>query len=127
MIIVELLSTATASNSADSSICCSVYNEELKPVQPFANYVLLKEEKNGITKQYDRLVRAIGFRGNDGDWSVFSSTRTLVGDGQNTTTMKTTSRADARHPINGLIIGDHSAAAGTRVFGVGTTLKVWGC
>lgn len=133
MIIVELMSKATATNEADYNAAGSIYTENEKPIYPWSNYVLgafnaiMNEFVAPMPKQYDTLLRCVGFRGNGGDWTVYYNCRNVVNDGASYARIKMPYRAGLRYPITGIIIGDQSAAAGTRVFGVGTTLKVWGC
>lgn len=127
MIVIELLSLATATNEADKPISCSVYTDDLKPVAPWTNSALLygtASSNVGMPKQYDKLIRIIGIAGNNGDWTSIFTMRNYVNSTPQTAYMH---NGTTKGSIKGIIIGDSSAQAGTRVFGAGTTLKVWGC
>lgn len=118
--IIELISVATESNASDYNISCSIYPTST----PWCNYEIIAGV-TGIAKTYDRMVRSICIRGDDGGWTALTTSRTVVNDRENTPTMKTT--GSKYIPITGIIIGDALANTNaTRVLGAGTTLKVWG-
>lgn len=127
MIIVDLLSKATASNTETKGICASIYTEKSKPTAPYSNYGLTSGIANMLSGQNDMRARLVGFRGNSGNWTVFYAGRSEANDGGFSPYMRLSSYALMALPIKGLIIGDEAAKAGTRVLGIGTTLKIWGC
>lgn len=129
MIIVELLSKKTATNDANSKVACSIYGvgATTQPSQAYSNAILAREIDNGIAKDYDRFISLIAFRGENGFWKSLIHVRTEVNDGQSNIMAKTTTNQNAGNKdISGIIIGDASAASGTRVFGVDTMLRIWG-
>ena len=127
MIIVDLLSKATASNTETKGICASIYTEKSKPIYPYSNYGLTSGIANMLSGQNDMRARLVGFRGNSGNWTVFYTGRSEANDGGFSPYIRLSGSALVALPIKGLIIGDEAAKAGTRVFGIGTTLKIWGC
>lgn len=123
-VIIELTSVATGSNENDYPGACSMRPIRGSIASPWDNYAVAREAKNMLPKTYERLFMAFCFRGSDGFWSSIYSIRTAVNDSENAPNMKTSCGVD--QPMRGLIIGDASAASGTRVLGAGSTLKVWG-
>lgn len=118
--IIELVSVATSSNASDYDIACSIHPDQF----PWSNYAIFSNHP-GIAKTYNKMVRAVCFRGDDGGWTSVVSNRTTVNDGNFAPVMKTT--GSKYIPITGIVIGDALANTNaTRVLGAGTTLKVWG-
>lgn len=129
MVIVELLSIKTTTNEANKPISCSTYGvgATTQPSAAYSNNVLALDINNGFAKDYDRFISVIAFRGENGFWKSLIHVRTVVNDGQENIVAKMTANTNCGNKdISGIIIGDKSAASGTRVFGVGTTLKIWG-
>ena len=124
-LVIDLYSVATASNEADYNGVASVYSEGAvsDPSSPWANRF---PGYCGIVAPitYDHVTRYICIRGDDGYWSSLHTTRTHVNNVGFDATMNTNNSIVGN--ITGLIIGDSSAAAGTRVMGVGSRLRIWG-
>lgn len=123
IIVLELCSKATATNTADARTTCSAYTKELKPINPWSNNLL--GSLDGIRKTYDGVCAQLSFKGDSGNWNTIAYSRNRVNNNQGGAQMKVCEGTCS--PINGLIIGDASAQEGTRVLGAGTTLRVWGC
>ena len=125
-IIIELISVATETNSQDFSGCCSIYPTKQNAC-PWDNYAVAKSVSALLPRDSTRVFRAFCFRGADGDWTSIYSIRTQVNDSANNASMKASENAGVTNqPMRGIIIGDASAASGTRVLGIGSQLKVWG-
>lgn len=127
-VIVELIAVATETNTQDYSGCCSMYPiVSESAVSPWNNYAIARSVSGLLPKDNTRVFRAFCFRGEDGNWSSIYSFRTQVNDSVNTASMKTSAKDGiTNQPMRGIIIGDASAASGTRVLGIGSQLKVWG-
>lgn len=127
-VIVELIAVATETNTQDYSGCCSMYPIVSETaVSPWNNYAIAQSVSGLLPKDNTRVFRAFCFRGEDGNWSSIYSFRTQVNDSVNTASMKTSANDGiTNQPMRGIIIGDASAASGTRVLGIGSQLKVWG-
>ena len=127
-VIVELIAVATETNTQDYSGCCSMYPiASGAAVTPWSNYAISRSVSGLLPKDNSKVFRVFCFRGADGNWSSIYSIRTQVNDSANTASMKTSENAGVTNqPMRGIIIGDASAASGTRVLGIGSQLKVWG-
>lgn len=125
-VIVELISAATATNTANSTGAASIY-PLTGDAHPWTNYIIARSESEMLNKQYNMIFTAICFRGDDGEWSTFTTIRNNVNANTTTPKMNTTRvSGSSDQPMRGIIIGDASAASGTRVLGVGSRLRVWG-
>lgn len=127
-VIVELIAVATETNTQDYSGCCSMYPiASGVAVSPWNNYAIARSVSGLLPKDNSKVFRAFCFRGADGNWSSIYSIRTQVKDSANTASMQTSANDGiTNQPMRGIIIGDGSAASGTRVLGIGSQLKVWG-
>lgn len=128
-LIIQLISKATSSNSADNTGCGSIYTDGSPISSAFANYVLTNGMTAMLPKQYDRLNTFYGYRANDdASWIFYHTNRTVVNAGSTALNCANQNSAVSKKDITGFIIGDNSAAVneGTRVFGIGTEIKVWG-
>lgn len=127
-VIVELIAVATETNTQDYSGCCSMYPIVSETaVSPWNNYAIARSVSGLLPKDNTRVFRAFCFRGEDGNWSSIYSIRTQVNDSAKNASMKASENAGVTNqPMRGIIIGDASAASGTRVLGIGSQLKVWG-
>lgn len=127
-VIVELIAVATETNTQDYSGCCSMYPIVSETaVSPWNNYAIARSVSGLLPKDNTRVFRAFCFRGENGNWSSIYLFRTQVNDSANTASMKTSANDGiTNQPMRGIIIGDASAASGTRVLGIGSQLKVWG-
>lgn len=128
-LIIQLISKATSSNSADNKGCGSIYTDGSPISSAFENYVLTSGMDAMLPKQYDRLNTFYGYRVNDdASWIFYHTNRTVVNTASTTLNCSNQNSAVSKKDITGFIIGDSSAAIneGTRVFGIGTEIKVWG-
>lgn len=128
-LIIQLISKATPSNSTDNVGCGSIYTDGSPISSAYANYVLTRGMAAMLPKQYDRLNTFYGYRVNDdASWIFYHTNRTVVNNGSTALNCSNQNSAVSKKDITGFIIGDNSAAAneGTRVFGIGTEIKVWG-
>ena len=128
-LIIQLISKATQSNSTDNSGCGSIYTDGSPISSAYANYVLTNGMTAMLPKQYDRLNTFYGYRVNDdASWIFYHTNRTVVNAGSTALNCANQNSAVSKKDITGFIIGDNSAAVnnGTRVFGIGTEIKVWG-
>lgn len=124
MLVIELTSIATATNEKDADGGCSAHPME-GLITPFTNRALANGVGALMAKQYDKYYKLVAFRGNDGAWVSLDGICNRVNLGRNPAYMQM-GRYDYRENITGICIGNNSALS-TFVFGVGTTLKVWGC
>jgi hypothetical protein len=128
MLIIELWSTYTTSNEKETAaISVSTYHTTngasgLKPwSRPWAM-------ANGTqSNSVNRWFRAIGHHADSGPWFVCSHTLNPNNNSVLTTTYEAKNlNADQSAPITGICIGNN-AANYPSYFGIGTTLKIWGC
>ena len=124
VLIVELISKVTATNTADNNGSVSIRGEGLAVSYPWSNYGIARVVKEMLPMQYDKKFVSISIKGNSGAWNTLHSIRTMVNKGEITQYSLTSAMTC---DITGIVIGDASALEGTRVLGVGTTLKIWGC
>ena len=128
-LIVELLSVATATNTADASGSASMYpTADSILIYPWNNSAIANKVAALLPMKNDRVFRSFCFRGADGHWTSITSIRTSVNDASVTPGIITACKEGlSDQPMRGIIIGDASAASGTRVLGIGSRLRVWGC
>lgn len=124
-IIVELTAVATATNTSDNTGCASIYTASTSIDFPWRNYFMHGVD-GMLPKQYARYCVAHGRKGAGGRWLVDFAFRTIVNDSK-TQVYRTFGTSDVwAETITGIIIGDASAASGTRVLGAGTRLRIFG-
>jgi hypothetical protein len=127
MMIVELWSVCTATNTNDRQINIAAYTEKdaSSGLQPWRN---IWGFGDGVqTTENNRWFRAIGFHADGGPWIVNG----YVTNPNNDTVVHATNQvknanADTTIPIRGICIGNNSYNDPT-YFGVGTILRIWGC
>lgn len=127
--IIQLVAKATSSNSSDITGCGSIYTDGSPIFAAYANYVLTTGISAMLPKQYDKLTTFYGYRANDGaPWIFYHTARNVVNGTSTTISCANMNSSVSKKDITGFIIGDCSAAVneGTRVFGIGTEIKVWG-
>lgn len=130
ILIISLLSKATETNEADYAMSGSFHTKDVRANCPWSNLAVAREVASGLSKQYNMLFSAIGFRGDGGVWMFVHNIRNEVNSYAVQSFAQTGSYGypALRVPITGMILGDAKAATDTtRVFGVGTTLQIWGC
>ncbi|MDD7647521.1 MAG: hypothetical protein PUJ35_09820 [Ruminococcus bromii] len=123
-LVVELIAIATATNTNDESGSASMYPGS----RPWDNQVIANTASALLPMTHDRMFRAFCFRGDGGHWSSITSIRTLVNAASVTPGIITARKEGVTdQPMRGIVIGDASALPGTRVLGIGSRLRVWGC
>lgn len=127
VLLIEMTTKASATNSQDNLLSGSIHTAGVTALAPWANIVVCSGTQV-LAKQHDKVIRCIGIRGDEGPWSFVHTSRNLVNGNPTAASMQTIVPSDPAlmAPITGIIIGDGSAAAGDRVLGIGTTIRIWG-
>ena len=124
-VIVELTAVATATNTSDNKGCASIYTASTSIETPWRNYFI--DGVDGmLPKQYPRYFVAHGRKGAGGGWLVDFTIRTVVNSSKTQVYRTFWTSGVYTETITGIIIGDASAASGTRVLGAGTRLRIFG-
>lgn len=129
IVIIHLLSKATATNTQDNNMSGSIHTATTGQVFPYTNTTIMRDISAGLPKQYDKVIRAIGFRGENGMWTFIHSIRNCVNTSDSTTYMQSSDPTQSAllAPITGIVIGDSYASSGAKAMGAGSVLKIWGC
>lgn len=126
-LFVEMVSVATATNESDGPGSASMY-PLLSGAQhyPWNNQVVAHQISALMPKNYTKVFRAFCFRGDGGHWTSITSIRNDVNAAPTTANMISQRfEGTSDQPMRGLIIGK-AFASNTKVFGVGSRLRVWG-
>lgn len=130
IVIIHLLSKATATNTQDNKISGSIHTATTDgAIYPYTNNIIMQQTEAGLPKQHDKVIRAVGFRGEGGMWTFIHSIRNRVNTSNVATYMQSSDPdlPDLLEPITGVVIGDSFAADGDKAIGAGSVLKIWGC
>jgi len=81
MLIIEFLSKATATNTQNNNASCSAHSASKKAQSPVSNYAIAHTLKEALPMQYDKYIKIVAFRGNDGVWVPLHSIVNAVNPG----------------------------------------------
>lgn len=117
-------------NSSDTAMTGSVYGtgSMVDPIYPWSNYVITNgsESVKAISNSTETYMYSILIRGNDGTWAGLGTIRNKANANMPNLYNRGHGIEKDVGDITGIFIGDGSAAAGTRVLGAGTRIRVWG-